>query len=391
YNTKLDKLAIGLRNRFAQDSKGFFGPELAGKIREIVESQPDTVFISPIVYDNSIWLIWASKGGVRKAWEIKNVSEEELRQAVQDFRNSLARSITSVNQVQEKGKKLYDWLIKPLEGELRKNKIQNLVFALDRQVRYVPMSALYDGEKYLVERYNVSVVPSAALVDMKEKLPPGTQNVSILGLGLTNKVPGFDPLPNVQTELDGIVRKSTTDSKGIFSGKEFFNQAFDFDTLRNNLRGNQILHIATHGEFVSGSADASYIVLGTGKKLPIPEITNLRDLYYVHLVVLSACQTAVGEKGQDGVEINSISSKFLSQGTKAVIASLWLVNDESTSLLMQNFYGNLAKSTTQKHITKAEALHQAQLSLLYNGKNLQANDFSHPYYWAPFILIGNGL
>ncbi len=391
YNTKLDKLAIGLRNRFAQDNKGFFDPELSGKIREIVESQPDTVFISPIVYDNSIWLIWASKGGVRKAWEIKNVSEEELRQAVQDFRNSLATTITSVNQVQEKGKKLYDWLIKPLEGELRKNKIQNLVFALDRQVRYVPMSALYDGEKYLVERYNVSVVPSAALVDMKEKLPPGTQNVSVLGLGLTNKVPGFNPLPNVQTELDGIVRKSTTDSKGIFPGKEFFNQAFDFDTLRNNLRGNQILHIATHGEFVSGSADASYIVLGTGKKLPIPEITNLSDLYYVHLVVLSACQTAVGEKGQDGVEINSISSKFLSQGTKAVIASLWLVNDESTSLLMQNFYGNLAKSTSQKHITKAEALHQAQLSLLYGGKNPQQNDFSHPYYWAPFILIGNGL
>jgi CHAT domain-containing protein/uncharacterized protein HemY len=397
YNTKLNKLAIGLRNRFAEDNKGFFDPELSGKIREIVESQPGTVFISPIVYDNSIWLIWASEGGVRKAWEIKNVSEEELRQAVEDFRTSLARHtlvgkpIVPVNQVQQKGKKLYDWLIKPLEGELRQNKIKNLVFALDRQVRYVPMSALYDGEKYLVERYNVSVVPSAALVDMKEKLPPGIQNVSVLGLGLTNEVPGFDPLPNVQTELDGIVRKSTTDSKGIFPGKEFFNQAFDFDTLRNNLRGNQILHIATHGVFEPGSADASYIVLGTGKKLPIPEITNLSDLYYVHLVVLSACETAVGKKGENGVEINSISSKFLSQGTKAVIASLWSVNDESTSLLMENFYGNLAKSTSQKHVTKAEALHQAQLSLLYSGKNPQPNDLSHPYYWAPFILIGNGL
>ena len=111
----------------------------------------------------------------------------------------------------------------------------------------------------------------------------------------------------------------------------------------------------------------------------------------MHLVVLSACETAVGKKGQDGVEINSISYKFLSRGTKAVIASLWQVNDESTSLLMQNFYGNLAKSTTQKHVTKAEALHQAQLSLLSSGKNPQQNDLSHPYYWAPFILIGNGL
>jgi CHAT domain-containing protein len=132
----------------------------------------------------------------------------------------------------------------------------------------------------------------------------------------------------------------------------------------------------------------------------------------VHLVVLSACETALGGAGEDGVEINGISYYFLSNGAKAVMASLWLVNDASTSQLMQQFYGNLANKTATAPMTKAQALRQAQLTMLRDNAsttentddrasitpvptsgtpNSSAAGFSHPYYWAPFILIGNGL
>ncbi len=147
--------------------------------------------------------------------------------------------------------------------------------------------------------------------------------------------------------------------------------------------------------------------MGDGEKLPTSKIDNLKNLK-LQLVVLSACETALGATGQDGTEISGISSYFLNNGAKTVIASLWLVNDASTSLLMQQFYKNLA---TEK-MTKAEALRQAQLSLLKGtvtakdapkrsgetdinvtvtsgDRSSSTANFSHPYYWAPFILIGN--
>ncbi|MDF5713265.1 MAG: CHAT domain-containing protein [Rhizonema sp. NSF051] len=104
------------------------------------------------------------------------------------------------------------------------------------------------------------------------------------------------------------------------------------------------------------------------------------------LITLSACETGLGGPNEDGVEISGISYYFLNSGAKAVMASLWSVSDESTRILMENFYTNLARGTTQAPITKAQALRQAQLSLL-KDKGI----FNHPYYWAPFILIGNGL
>ncbi|HEY9794320.1 MAG TPA: CHAT domain-containing protein, partial [Leptolyngbyaceae cyanobacterium] len=153
-----------------------------------------------------------------------------------------------------------------------------------------------------------------------------------------------------------------SDAQGIYQGSEYLNSAFTWRTLRDNLSQYQILHIATHGKFEPGSADASFLVMGDGEKLPIPKIETLKNLGNLQLVALSACETALGGTGQDGTEIAGISFYFLNKGAKAVMASLWAVNDGSTSLLMQQFYKNLA--TSQQPITKAEALRQAQLSLL---------------------------
>jgi CHAT domain-containing protein len=306
-------------------------------------------------------------------------------------------------------------LIKPIESEIKGNqKVTNLVFSLDRVTRYIPMAALFDGEKYLIQNYTVSTILSAGLTDMRDRLPPGTANTQILGLGVSDAVAGFDPLPNVINELNAIIRDNENNKNGIYPGSAFLNNAFDFQTLRDRLSGKKILHIATHGAFVAGKPEDSYLLLGTGEKLAIPQIKDLGSfgLNDVHLVVLSACETALGGADAEGLEISGISAYFLEGGAKAAIASLWQVNDASTSSLMQNFYQQLANSTAESPITKAAALRNAQLSLLQGNRQTSTSDksrttvsleikpavpvnqvsrFFHPYYWAPFVLIGNSL
>ncbi|WP_374875466.1 CHAT domain-containing protein [Microseira sp. BLCC-F43] len=383
YNQTVQALKKPISDRLAQD-RAFLNPEtLAGrKAKEIVESQPGTVLIYPFVLDDKIWLLWASQGGIIKSVEVP-VTRRQLGEAVLEFRQVVQDANSGIDEVEAAGKKLYDWLIKPLESELKANKVQNLVFSLDRVTRYIPMGALFDGERYLIENYSVSTVLSADLTDLRDRLPPGTQNTRVLALGLSNAVAGFNSLPNVPAELDAIVRKQPGDTKGIYPGTEFLNNAFDFPTLRDNLLGKKILHIATHGDFVRGRPEDSFLLLGTGEKLTIPQIETLQDLSDIHLVVLSACETALGGPDADGLEIAGISYYFINRGAKAVMASLWQVSDASTSLLMQNLSSNLANG----NITKTAALRQAQLSLLQGNRS----QFTHPYYWSAFILIGNGL
>lgn len=413
FNQDLQKIEQDIRANRATDDV-FFDPQKLAKAREIVKAQPGTVMIYPLVLENKLWLLMYSEGDVVKKFEV-NVGRQELGKTVVKFRKLIDNERSDINEVQKIGKQLYDWLVKPIEPELKANSIKHLVFSLDRVTRYIPMSALFDGKQYLIENYILYNVLSADLTNMGDKLPVGTQNTPVLAMGLSNAVPGFNPLPNVPAELDAIVRKKTNDTQGIYPGEEYLNRTFDFRTLRDNLTGHKILHLATHGVFVPGSSNQSYIVLGTGEQLTIPKINALTGLSNIHLVVLSACETALAGPRQDGVEIASVAYYFLNGGAKAVMASLWLVNDASTSLLMEQFYKNLANGTSEKPMTKAESLRQAQLSLL-QGKvtakdapqrggiavaprlgaqttavNSNSLQFSHPYYWAPFILIGNGL
>ncbi|HBE21145.1 MAG TPA: hypothetical protein DEG17_11955, partial [Cyanobacteria bacterium UBA11149] len=408
-----------IRARNTND-KAFLDPTtLTSNAEEIVSAQPGTVLIYPLVLEEKLWILWAAQGGITKTIEVPNVGLKELSETVVKFRQMLRSPGYSIREVQKTAKQLHDWLMpESLAKELKENKIQNLVFSLARVTRYLPMSALFDGEKYLIENYNISTIISANLTKMGDRLPPGTEKTSVLALGLSDAVGEFNPLPNVPQELDAIVKESPTDSQGIYPGLSLLNKAFNYQALRDNLAGHLILHIATHGEFVPGSAYDSYLLLGNGEKLPIPDIQKLRDLSKIHLVVLSACETALGDRGQDGSEIAGLSYYFLNGGAKAVMASLWRVDDESTRLLMEYFYRNLAKSTVDSPITKAEALRQAQLSLI-KGTQINENNrdsrslglvpredvvtsvgengtevpttngrFAHPYYWGSFILIG---
>ncbi|MEO0431315.1 MAG: tetratricopeptide repeat protein [Cyanobacteria bacterium J06656_5] len=380
---------------------------LSDDAHKLLQANPDAALIYPFVTDEKLWILWAAAGGAVGSIEV-DVSQGELSNAIQQFGERL-NSPDALEQLQTKSQQLHDWLIKPLESELQANNIQQLIFVNDRVTRYIPMAALYDGETYLMERYTLSTVIAPAITDTEETLGT-TDSAEILGLGLTKAVGGLNALPAVEKELDAIVRSHSDDPIGIYPGQVLMDDQFTLESMQDNVEFRRILHIATHAQFDPSQPEDSFILLGNGERLRIKDIDlmkeSLRDL---HLVVLSACQTALGGPTGDGSEIAGISSYFLAANrAETVLATLWQVDDTGTSLLMQRFYTLMASGK----ITKAEALRQAQLSLLNSEDtlterfdqlgisrgglvNADALDtefvgLSHPYYWAPFILIGNG-
>ena len=400
-----------IRKNRAEDDV-FYDPEgLASDALDIVNAQEGTVLIYPVVLEDTLWLLWTAKGGVVGSIEVPSANRAELSRAVVSFRELLTKQDTqSLEDLKQVSQQLHSWLIEPLSEELDKNNIQHLVFAQDRATRYLPMSALYDGEQFLIENYTVSTVLSAALTDTTDRLGE-VSAANTLGLGLDQSFPGFSALPNVREELEAVIKTGDDDAGGIYPGAIFMNNDFTFSTLSEQVRRYRILHIATHAEFIPNIKDASYILSGTGEELTIDQIGALDTQFSnLHLVVLSACQTALGGESLDGTEIAGVSSYFLGKNkAEAVLATLWRVDDAGTSLLMQRFYELLATG----ELTKAEALQQAQLSLLHQEDTLTerfqnlgiergglANaspsasspaTLEHPYYWAPFILIGNSL
>jgi CHAT domain-containing protein len=410
FNQAIAAETASLQQRPADD-KAFLDPrnQFGTTAQQIIKAQPGTVLVYPLVLENKLWLLIAAEGGILKKFEVP-VPQKQLGETVLKFRQLLQSPTSDISQVQATGQQLYTWLIKPIESELKANQIKHLVFAPDRVTRYIPMGALHDGKQYLIENYTVSNILSANLTRVGEVAPLNLQETSVLALGLSQSVADLPPLPSVPSELDAIVRQSANDPRGVYPGKELLDRNFTFASLESNLFGHRILHIATHGKFEPGRPDASYLMMGDGQKLPIPKIETLQDLGDVKLVTLSACETALGGAGQDGTEIAGLSYYFLAKGAQAVMASLWLVNDSSTSQLMQKFYTNLSQPNGAK-VTKAAALQKAQIALIRNQANFkddqrgsiqvksstgspsnpQSNNLQHPYYWAPFILIGNGL
>ncbi|HAX79012.1 MAG TPA: hypothetical protein DCY88_25110 [Cyanobacteria bacterium UBA11372] len=268
---------------------------------------------------------------------------------------------------------VYNWLISPAQADLNNSKITTLVFVPDGFFRNLPMAALYDGKAYLVEKYAIALSSGLQL------FPQGLerQKPTALTVGLTEARLGFSALPGVLVELKQIANE--LNSK-ILLDKQFTRQTF---TQQMNATSFQIVHLATHGQF-SSNPEETFLLTWDGK-------INIQDfdqffqkrrvgiLKPIELLVLSACQTASGDKraalGLAGLALRS--------GASSTLASLWSVNDESTANLMSEFYRQLTGSSPS--ITKAEALRQAQIALLKNPL------FDHPYFWASFVLIGNWL
>jgi CHAT domain-containing protein len=203
---------------------------------------------------------------------------------------------------------------------------------------------------------------------------------------VTKAYEGLPPLPLVSAELSSIIATKPGDG-GVLAGEIKLNGAFTEQALRETLRkGYAVVHIASHFRFQPGNEAQSYLLLGDGAHLSMAELNRASNLFDgVQLLTLSACDTGMG----DGTEVEGFGALAERQGAKAVIASLWPVADSSTKVLMQKFY-RIRESSPGK--TKLEALREAQLELLgRSGNGVPKSPYAHPYYWAPFFLMGNWL
>jgi CHAT domain-containing protein/predicted negative regulator of RcsB-dependent stress response len=351
---------------------------------ENLKAAEDTAVIYPIVLPDRLAVIVSLPGKARSLKLFSSpIAEAELNRTLQDLRSALADKI-DLATFQEPSRKVYNWLIRPIEPSL--GQAQTLMFVLDGKLRNVPMGALSDGKQFLIEKYNLALAPSLQLVDPK---PLENQQLGVLAFGLSDKegevlLPSgqsrkFSMLPNVKQEIDSIQLL-------IQNTKSFIDGNFTDLQFRTSVKNSTvpIVHLATHGEF-SSDRDSTFLLAtdGAGKLTTI----GLDELSMslaregldnpLELLILSACQTAAG----DDRAALGIAGVALRSGARSTIASLWGVDDQATSILMQKLYEQVK---TQK-VTRSQALRTAQITLL------QDPQYGHPYYWAPFILVGNWL
>jgi len=347
-------------------------------IRDNLSRMPQkSVLLYPLILPNSLELILVTPESppIHRSVPVKR---EELNQAILAFREVLQDPTLNPKPA---GSKLYDWLIKPIENELNNANAKTIIYAPDSQLRYIPLAALYDGNQWLVQRFNINYITAASLTDFNNK---PQQQVRILAAAFTRgryqfnvgtRQFVFSGLPFAGKEVANLVAT-------VPGTKQLLNDEFSPNSTVPQLDDYTIVHFATHAAFVVGKPEDSFILFGNGDRVTLEDISSW-SLPRVDLVVLSACETGLGGQLGNGEEILGFGFQIQKTGAKSAIASLWVVDDGGTQELMNAFYATLPLNK----FTKAESLRQAQTALI-SGKNQRLN---HPYYWAPFILIGNGL
>ncbi len=268
---------------------------------------------------------------------------------------------------------LYDWLIRPLEPTLTEAGIETLAFVPDGSLRSVPMAALDDGEKHLIEKYGIAVTPGLDLMESGgvDRSAQGRLLLSGLSVGRRN----FPALYNVPIELEHV-------RQAFGGGTTLLDDKFVPLNIRSELNTNpSVVHIASHGHF-GGTKDDTYL-LTFGDNLTLDDVEKLiRPLQFngkpVELLTLSACQTAEGDDraalGLAGIAVKA--------GARSALATLWCVNDRATSEIITRFYQELHD---HPEINKAQALRRAQVAMI----NHPNPAFHHPFLWAPYLIIGN--
>jgi len=341
------------------------------KLAEINRSEKlasDTAVLYPVLLPDRVELLLTTSKGVYQA--SSQVKWEDINDTVLEFQKNL--QVKTHRKYLKQSNALYHWLIEPIRAELDKAKIKTIVFVPDGPLRMIPMAALHDGESYLIEKFAVAITPS---IDLTHTQPLPRKNISVLLNGLSQSVQGFSALPNVPQEIKGI-------SQLFNQSVILLNEQFSVERIDKALQTAPyvVVHIASHGQFDHDPKNT--FLLTYDDKLTMDRLERLLSFNQfrentVELLTLSACQTAVGDEraalGLAGVAIKA--------GARSALASLWFVNDIATAELISEFYNQLRSS----QLSKAQALQNAQKKLL------DQKTFSHPIFWAPFLLIGNWL
>jgi CHAT domain-containing protein len=298
---------------------------------------------------------------------ILNIQISQLRRALRDSKSDPLSA----------SKALYKILLEPVENDLNQANVKTIMLSLDGALRYIPFGALNDGKKFAIERWNMPLFTSV----VREKLRnPAYQNWRAAGFGVTRSHGEFPALPAVKREIDSVVK--TFENSGVIPGVIFLDDAFSSKQFKDiGHQKVELLHIASHFKFSPGTEENSFLLLGNGQQLTLAEIRKKNYRFdNVDLLTLSACETGLGG-GRDemGKEIEGFGVIAQQQGANAVLATLWSVEDQSTATLMADMY----RRRQVQGQNKIEALRQAQVELMKQPK------YVHPFYWAPFVLMGN--
>ncbi|MFC1976472.1 CHAT domain-containing protein, partial [Chloroflexota bacterium] len=278
---------------------------------------------------------------------------------------------------------LYEMLIAPLKDKLS---TYHLAIIPHQALHYLPFAALTDGDRYLIDDYTLTVLPSAsALPFIQENAQQTAHSDQSSALILGNPTTAdYDTVASLATTRDSLgslpyAEKEAKSIAALYGVEPLIGEAATEGIVRQDADEAGILHLAAHGEFNPIAPLNSLIALAPDDDyngwLTVGEVYGL-DLNNTDLVVLSACQTNLGDLSE-GDELVGLTRAFIFAGTPSVIASLWNVEDEATSLLMERFYTHLKDG-----MGKAEALRQAQLEV--------REQYPNPYYWSGFVLSGDG-
>jgi CHAT domain-containing protein len=315
---------------------------------------------------------------------------------------------------------LYAMVIAPLGIQLTalerssgQGRVPTLLWSLDGVLRYLPMAALYDGSHYMAERFNNVLFTPESYGHMTAASSSGLR---VLAMGLSKSYGGLPALPGVMPELEAVVRDpAVPQSHGPMDGRLLPDEQFTLTALKTQLGSSNpfpVVHIASHFVLQSGSGEEPYLMLGgddvggaDGYELTLSRMEDSSISFHgTQLLTLSACSTAKGDAAKDGLEMDSLGMIAQQKDAAAVLATLWDVNDASTSRLMGDFYSRWVKLPAEG---KAEALRRAQLAFLggsspgsspsakrERGSEMEREPhttagYAHPFYWAPFVLIGN--
>lgn len=372
-----------------------------------------TASLYPIIFDDRLDLLVSINGN------ISHHTVDVNRATLSAYATTLATNLREKKDFSLQAQKLYEWLVAPVEAQLKREKIQTVVFLPDSVLRLIPLGMLNSGQNYLIEDYAVVTSPglsifdpqktdkrqysallagmstpgnvvkdlpndvlgsllpdSAKYRDMKTRaLDAGTEKVarSLSGQALLEMQQALS-IPGVEREVDSLAR--------VMPAKTLLNEGFTKATLVNAMVNEpfKVVHIASHGVF-GNSAENSFIMAHD----QIISMNELETILYsdkfkdqpIELITLSACQTA---EGDDRAPLG-ISGVALQAKVRSALGSLWSISDEGTVKFMELFYANLMTGS----MTKSEAVRRAQIEMSKDDR------FAHPYYWSPFVLIGNWL
>ena len=339
----------------------------------------------------------------------RRISSSELASRIMAFRSVLDNPAKVAVPA---ARALYDVLWKPIAADIARLGAVNVMLSLDGPVRYIPMGALHDGKDWLASRYNLSLFMPAALGKIAQK-PSPVWNVFTAGVSKSRSVDDgfgtqvdFSPLPGVSREVSriGSVMRS--------GGAPCLDDSFTLDAFKLGLLSQpRVVHLASHFQFNPGSESKSFLLTGKGDVLRVSDTRVLTPVAFrsVELLTLSACQTGMSTEKADGSEVEGISGILQRKGAAAVLSTLWPVADESTEAFMSSFYALRSKSPG---VTKVQCLRQIQVAMIQGqlapgtgnkaasragatrstakvATQSKQRTWSHPYYWAPFVLQGN--